>query len=285
MRGAWAGIAGAALCLGLTNPAPAQDARPGRIISINLCTDQLLLDLAQPGQIMGLSPFAREALRSSGVAGIPLLSGTAEEIMVLKPDLVVSDRYTRRMTRDFLRARQIPLEEFDLVDTIAGSKAQIARFGEMTGSHARARERIAELDGAMAALKSAASGAPLRVLPLSRRGWVTGPRSLVSDVLAEAGLVNAAAELGFGMGGFAKLETIVALMPDAILITASEGRAEDQGRALLLHPAIDALFPPERRIILSDRLTACGGTTLAEAMRQIANQISRLKPRIPPASR
>ena len=44
--------------------AAADELRPAiRIISINMCTDQLLLDLATPAQIAGLSPFARDAAR------------------------------------------------------------------------------------------------------------------------------------------------------------------------------------------------------------------------------
>ena len=46
---------------------------------------------------------------------------------------------------------------------------------------------------------------------------------------------------------------------------------------MLLHPAIQGLFPPERRIILSEQLTVCGGPRLVEAMRLLAEQIARLK--------
>ena len=35
-----------------------------RIASINLCTDQLLVTLADPAQILGLSPYSRDAARS-----------------------------------------------------------------------------------------------------------------------------------------------------------------------------------------------------------------------------
>jgi len=35
-----------------------------RIASINLCTDQLLMTLADPPQILGLSPYARDPARS-----------------------------------------------------------------------------------------------------------------------------------------------------------------------------------------------------------------------------
>jgi iron complex transport system substrate-binding protein len=278
-------LTGAALLLAAA-PAAAQGvgqgAPPARVISLNMCTDQLLLDLAQPAQIAGLSPFAADAARSflaDRARALPILSGTAEEVMVLKPDLVVSGTFTKRATREFIRARGVPLEEFAPVRTLAESKRQITRFGEITGARAAAAARNAELDAGLAELRAAAAARKLRVLPLARRAWVAGSQSLMSELLTEAGLVNAAGELGIRTGGRVTLEQIVMLKPDAILLSRDDDMAEDQGRALLLHPAIQALFPPERRIIIPERLTVCGGPMLAEAMRALAGQISRLQPR------
>jgi iron complex transport system substrate-binding protein len=121
----------------------------------------------------------------------------------------------------------------------------------------------------------------LRVLPLSRRGWASGRETLMSDLLAMAGLDNAASEIGLRSGGFVTLEEIVRLRPDAILVSRDDDRAEDQGRAMLLHPAVQDLFPPERRLVIPERLTVCGGPMVAEAMRLLAAQLRRLTPREP----
>jgi iron complex transport system substrate-binding protein len=262
--------------------AAAQTVPPPRVISLNMCTDQLLLDLAEPDQIAGLSPFAADGARSfmaTEAAALPILSGTAEEVLVLKPDLVVSGTFTKRATREFLRARGVNLEEFAPVRTIAETKRQITRFGDITGARAKAAARNAEIDVALAELRAAAASQRLRVLPLARRAWVSGSNSLISDILSQASLVNAAGELGFRTGGRTTLEQIVLLRPDAIVISRDEDKAEDQGLALMLHPAIESLFPAERRIIIPERLTICGGAMLAEAMRTLASQISRLRPR------
>jgi iron complex transport system substrate-binding protein len=274
--------AGLAALLLTGDGARAQSPPPARVISLNMCTDQLLLDLAPAGQIAGLSPFVADTARSflaDRARQLPILSGSAEEVMVLKPDLVVSGTFTKRATREFIRARGVPLEEFAPVRTLAETKRQITRFGEITGAHDKAAERNAEIDAALADLRAAAAARRLRVLPLARRAWVSGANSLMSELLAAAGMVNAAGELGIRSGGRTTLEQIVLLRPDAILIAREDGDAEDQGRALLLHPAIQALFPPERRIIIPERLTVCGGPMLAEAMRALARQIGRLQPR------
>ncbi|MCZ8097194.1 MAG: ABC transporter substrate-binding protein [Burkholderiales bacterium] len=256
--------------------------RPARVVSLNMCTDQLLLDLAQPDQIAGLSPFAGNPSMSwaaSRSTALPLLSGTAEEVMLIRPDLVVAGRFTKRATREFIRERGIPVEEFDVAGTLADTRAQISRFGEITGARDKARRRIAEIDAAEADLRAAAVSSRMRVLPLSRRGWASGRETLMADLLAMAGLDNAAGEIGLRSGGFVTLEEIVRLRPDAILVSRDDDRAEDQGRAMLLHPAVQGLFPPERRIVIPERLTVCGGPMVAEAMRLLAAQVRRLAPR------
>jgi iron complex transport system substrate-binding protein len=249
-------------------PAKAE-APPQRIISLNLCTDQLLLDLA-PGRIIGLSPYAGKGHSA------PALSGTAEEAMVMKPDLVVSGRFMKRATADFIRRQGIALEEFDFIRSVAEARRQIARFGEIVGAPDKARQRIAEIDAALGLLRAQAGKARLSVLPYARRGWASGADSLMGDMLREAGLANAAIDLGLKAGGFVRLEKLVALRPDALLMAEGDETAQDQGQAMLLHPAIARLYPPERRILISERLTNCGGPALAATLRKLAGELERL---------
>ncbi|HEY5126484.1 MAG TPA: ABC transporter substrate-binding protein, partial [Bradyrhizobium sp.] len=114
------------------------------------------------------------------------------------------------------------------------------------------------------------------VLPLSRRGYVSGSDSLVSSLLTETGLFNAAGDLGVGSGGFASLEAIVQAKPDFLLVSESGDRAEDDGRAFLLHPALERFYPPQKRIVIPERLTVCGGVMLAEALDVLVAELRRV---------
>ncbi|OYU47874.1 MAG: iron ABC transporter [Rhizobiales bacterium PAR1] len=247
-----------------------------------MCTDQLLLDMVPPARILGLSPYAGDAVRSwvaDKAASLPKLSGTAEEVLILKPDLVLLSRYMKPETLDFIRRRGIPHAEFDDVRSLEEAKAQILVFGTRVGEAEAAEARVEAIETALQGLRATAAATGIRVLPLARRGWVAGKETLMSDLLAKAGLSNAAAELGIQDGGFVSLEAIVKLRPDAILVARDDLSSEDQGAAMMLHPAIQALFPPERRLYLSEKLTVCGGPMLAEAIRQLATQIGALKKR------
>lgn len=263
--------------LALTGTAPAIAEPHPRVVSINMCTDQLVLALADPDQILGLSVYSRDPVLSYGAAAAanyPRLSGSAEEVLTLEPDLVLSGRYTRNATRGFLKAKAVPLAEFDVARSIKDAKAQVLRAGDLLGQRARAEAAVAAIDAAVARAK-AAPRTHLSVLPLQRRGWVAGGRTLTTDLLDTLGLANAGAAFA-ATGGYVPLEKIIAQRPDALLLTREQNGAEDQGTALLAHPALAALYPPGRRIYLPERLTVCGGPMLAEAIDRLAAEAGRL---------
>lgn len=250
-----------------------------RFVSLNLCTDQLLIALADPDQILGLSPYAADRARSAVAAEavrFPLLSGSAEEVLVLRPDLVLAGRYTKRATRELLKRQGVRVVEFEAATSIEQVKAQIREVGMLTRHPDRAESRVAAIDAAVVRARAAASTRPLSVLPLQRRGWVSGRETLMTSLLDATGLRNAGAALS-GQGRQVTLEAIVQLKPDLLLLSGSESRAEDQGSALLQHPALQRLYPPERRLVLSEQMTVCGGPEIGPALDRLAAEIAKTR--------
>ena len=209
------GLAFALAALALASPVSvALAANLPRMVSMNVCTDQLLLTLADPEQIIGLSRFSRDGWQSPAAADItryPVLSGGAEDVLLAKPDIVVASLFDKRSTRELLRAKGLRLAELAVPRTLAEAKLQIREAGDITGHPDRAAAEIARLDAALARARRAVAERHYRVLPLSRRGWVAGSDSFVGSLLSETGLLNAAGDLGFTFGGFASLEAIVSL--------------------------------------------------------------------------
>jgi iron complex transport system substrate-binding protein len=263
-------------CLDLRAATPAN---LPRIASINVCTDQLLMTLADPPQILGLSPYSRDPARSWAAAqanSFARLSGTAEDVLMLRPDVVVAGRFTKLATRELLKDKGLRVVEFDAARSLDDVKQQIRLMGDVAGHPDRASAEIDRLDTAIAHVRQLATRKPYRVLAVSRRGWVSGSDSLTNSLLAAAGLSNAARDLGIKSGRFASLETIVDLKPDFILVSEDSGFAEDQGSALLLHPALERFYPAARRIVIPERLTVCGGPMLSEAMDRLASELERV---------
>jgi iron complex transport system substrate-binding protein len=271
---------GAALIfVGCLDLQAAETANLPRIASINLCTDQLLMTLADPPQILGLSPYSRDPARSWAAAqadSFPRLSGTAEDVLILQPDVVVAGRFTKLATRELLKDKGLRVVEFDAARSLDDAKKQIRLMGEVTRHPDRATVEIERLEVAIAHVRQLAARKPYRVLAVSRRGWIAGGDSLTSSLLANAGLSNAARDLGLKSGGFASLETIVNLKPDLILVSDDSGFADDEGSAFLLHPALERFYPTSKRIVIPERLTVCGGPMLSEAMDRLASELERV---------
>ena len=165
---------------------------------MNVCTDQLLLTLADPGQIIGLSRYSRDAARNPGRpmmrADIRILSGGAEDILVLKPDVVVASLFDKRVDAGATEGERTSSRRIRRAAQARRGQGPNPRDGRHRRHPDRAAAEIARLDAAMARARQAVAHKRYRVLPLSRRGWVSGSESLLSSLLTETGLFNAAGD-------------------------------------------------------------------------------------------
>jgi iron complex transport system substrate-binding protein len=133
--------------------------RPQRIVSIGLCTDQLLLMLADRGQIASLSVWAKDANMSymiDSVGDIPLNNASIEEVVRLQPDLVLASEFVAWDTVSFLRQLGYPVEQVPVVKSVDEIYQLLGRFGAWTGNPDRAH---------------AMAGQMRRRLPTARSFW------------------------------------------------------------------------------------------------------------------
>ena len=255
--------------------------RPSRIVSINLCADNLLMALANPKQIAALSPYAVDPKLSffaDRAHDFRHDAAEAETVVELKPDLVLAGRFTKLATRDMLASLGYRVVSLDAVRSIDQSISQIREIAALVGHPERGEALIGEIEAAQARARQAASGlaAPPTAAVYQRRGYVTGGETLSADLLASVGLANAGGSLAGRIGGFIPLEQLVAARPDYLVVAAPDIRAEDQGTALLAHPALQQLYPAARRIVLPERLTVCAGPSLPAALDWLAAEVGRM---------
>lgn len=270
----------AAVLLAVCPLAVAQAAGP-KAVSINMCTDQLLLALADDDQILGLSPYARDPSMSWHAAratGFPRLSGLAEDVLPLKPALVLTATFVKPETRAMLSRAGLRIEEFDSANSIDEVRQQIRRAGTLLAQPDRAEAAIRRIDLAQEQMRSVTAVSPMRVLPLARRGWVSGGRSLTTDMLEQSGLINLGGEATGAIGGRLALETIVALKPDRLLVTDRPDHADDQGTAFLRHPALERTAPATGRLAIPQAMTVCAGPMLADALERMAAELRQKAP-------
>lgn len=240
-------------------------AAPQRIVSINLCTDQLALLLA-PERVVAVTFLARDPAMSTmaeTARAVPhAIRGHAEEVAVLRPDLVLGDPFGGGAARAMLERLGIPVVTIAVPDSAAGIAAALRQGGTATGTEARAEALVGALEADLAASPRRNGERAAFLYP---NAFSTGPGTLADTALRLAGLRNAFPHHGYGALG---LEQLMALAPD-VLIVPRGGAGFSQATTLLDHPVVAARWPADRRIGLDAAALTCGTPAFATAVRQL----------------
>lgn len=242
---------------------------PGRVVSMNLCTDQIAMMIAAPGQLVSVSRWsAREAASNMAEAAraYPLNDGHAERIYLMRPDLVLAGPYTNRAAVAMLERLGVKVEIVPAAQSIAEIRAIVAQIGRALGREAEAAAVAADLDARLAALAARAARLPrIGAAFHYPNNYTSGSDTLADAVLDLAGLENAAAEAGLTGSAKIDLETLVMLDPFLVrskTITGTEtGRSYEPQR----HPALRALMARGGATV-EERWQVCGTPFVARAV-------------------
>jgi iron complex transport system substrate-binding protein len=237
-----------------------------------------VLALAERGRIASLSPSAADAgfsFMAETAEGLPRNRGDGEVYALDPPDLVLLGPWDRRSQRMLLARSGTRVHVVDFWRDMADGEAQIRATGAALGATDRAEALVAAIATGRAKLR-ALHLPPKRFLILQRRGYVPGPANVLSQMLREAGLIDASAGWHQPNGGLVSLERILAEAPDFLILTGEDLRNEDIGSALLEHPALAARYPAARRLVLPRRLTLCDGPATPALIEFLAGHVRRV---------
>lgn len=265
-----AGVTALGLLAGAALPAGAEEA-PRRVVSMNLCTDQLAMLLAGEDQLISVSHLARDP-RSSAMtaeaAAYPANNGLAEEIYLMQPDLVLAGRYSALATVDMLRRLGIRVEQFDPASGLDQVPERMARMGELLHREDSAAEQIAAFEQRLAGFRDGIAPAPRAALYFAN-GYTSGDQTLAGDILAAAGLANIAAELGLVSGGVIPLETLAMAQPDTV-VTGRPYPGASRSEEILSHPVVKELQDNRPSTSMNARDWLCGTPFVLRAIDQMA---------------
>lgn len=263
------------VALAALTAAPALAKPPHRVVSMNLCTDQLALLLGAPGQIVSVSDWAFRERASTMVAEArrTIRNGaTAEEVFALQPDLVLASSFTNAAALDMLRRLGVRIEIFPVVSRPADIVAQMRRMGELLGRKDRADAEAKAFETAFAAEAARVAGLP--PFPAAYHypnGFTSGDGTLAHELLLAAGLSNAAADLGFGGNARMPLETLTLAHPMLVetrhISDGVVGRAYETDA----HPALAAVRAASGAALVEERWQVCGTPAVTEALRALVD--------------
>lgn len=203
-------------------------ARPVRIVSLTLTTDEMLLTLVDAHRLQGITRFAADPAVSNvaeAAAQVPrALDVNVETILSLDPDLVLVADWSDAGPVRQLRDAGVPVFQMASGVTVPSIEDKIARLALLTGESEKGRAVIAAMEARLSAVEQRVSRIPpekrLRAIDFAAWGSAQGRGSSWDEMLRRAGLVDAVADFSADEWGQVPLsrEKILQLDPDILVL-------------------------------------------------------------------
>ena len=255
------------------DPVSADDKLP-RLVSINLCADQLLMSFADDEQILSLSNLSHDAAGSYHVEKalqFPINKGEVEQVLPLQPDLVIAGQYTDRYTVNLLKSVGLRVEQLPIANSMDELFLNFEKVAEWTGHPSRGRATIEQFKSRLAALSQSEEPRP-RVAIYDPNGYTVGAASLRGEALDLSGWHNVATDLGIDSYGSMPLETLISLDPDALVESPFSADTWSRAQAHNAHPAIKQRGLKARVIAVPSAQTICGGPWTIEVVERLERE-------------
>lgn len=260
--------------LALATPATA---RPMRIVSLNPCADAVLMHVAAPRQIAAISHYSHDPRATSiplrQALRFPVTSGTAEEVLARRPDLVIAGPHVALPTIHALERQKIALMRLSVPESVEQSKSQITEIATAIGAPQRGARLNAAIDAALRASRPG-DKALIPALIWQGGGMVPGANTLADELLRRTGFRNMSSFYGLQQWDVLPLEHLLARPPRVLF---SAGGAAGRRDRMLNHPAIRRL---SHRIAIRDyapRLLHCAGPSMIDAVMRLSQVRRALK--------
>ena len=269
------------LSLGLSKPAFSQiqqQQKPQHIVSLSLCSDLLLLQLADKENIASLSYLAAEpeySYLSQQVADIPLNRGQAEEVLQFKPDLIIGSQFSATMAINLLKQLDHSVTMLSFPANLDEIYQQIRQVASLLLEPERGEKLIADMQSRITQTLTNIPSAQRNKLAVfySNNGYTYGNNTLRNSFLSTLGLRNLAAEVGISGSGQLNLETLLSAEPDFLLMDSPHQYTNQLAQAILKHPALQQSFTTKNMITIPDQLFQCAGPSLVDAFEIMLTQL------------
>jgi iron complex transport system substrate-binding protein len=236
-----------------------------RVASLNLCTDEYLLLLGRPQQIVSVSYLSRDPLESPlwrQARRYRANRGSIEDVLTARPTLVLTMGGGGRATA--LLAKRLHLDVIDLpyAADLEGLARNIRLIASVLGDPARAEPWLARLNRLQATEPKQAVDS----IWISGGGWSLAPTSLGGQWLRLAGFRQRSLT-----GGRATLETLLTKPPKVLIKSDYRSRQMSGGERWLDNPIVR--HSGARQLVTDGRPWTCLGPPMIpeiERLRSLA---------------
>lgn len=240
---------------------------PSRVMSLNICADQMLLALAPQSRIASVTFMAREQgpLRLWPQAkNIPVNYGSAEEVLAAHPDLVLTGPFLPPLTRKLLTKSGARIVEVPLAENFDQIRAATRMVARALGETARGEALIAQMDADLAMAAAHRPARSIRVAEWGTGGYVPGGGGLFGTLLRTAGAQSIAAS-----DGYYDVEALVAGKPEALIYSDTYRGLASLRDGQDSHPALTGRLPH----VYYSSFYGCGVPQLAATALQLQRDL------------
>ncbi|PCI65715.1 MAG: cobalamin/Fe3+-siderophore ABC transporter substrate-binding protein [Piscirickettsiaceae bacterium] len=261
-------------CLGTLLFSVNTQASPQRIVSLNLCADQLLVEMLPPERLVGITNLAGDSgisFQYKKASQYHQHNGRVEEIIALKPDLIVAGAYTTQTTNQLLGKLGYLVVKIGLPKTIAEIEQQVIMLGGQVGASDEAASIVKRMSGSLALLRETRiSGSPKAAIYYAN-GFSAGKLTIVDEVLSVAGFSNIAAEQGLDFVAPLSMETLLKAEPDVLILGRYQENTDSMAHQILKHPALQGHIQSSRAVTVTmpDRYWDCAGPSIVAAVEKL----------------
>ncbi|MEG3122359.1 ABC transporter substrate-binding protein [Sphingomonas sp. GB1N7] len=243
---------------------PVSVARPMRVMSLNQCTDQLVLALLPPGRIASVTWLSRDPRYSAQFVAARRVAanhGSVEEVARTRPDLIVTDTFSNPGGRAMLRRLGYPVLELADSGDVAGIRRNVAVLAAALGVEQSGAALIARMDAQLAPVRGAK---PITVASWGRDGMGDSP--FLSAIVDAAGLTRVGARGG--------IEALLRAKPDFIIRGVADPREGSLGDNVTGHPLVRRFWPAAKRLTVAQSATICGTPAIGDAAVALRRQVA-----------
>jgi iron complex transport system substrate-binding protein len=262
----------ALLCLLLAGCAAPPSSHGGGIVSLNPCADAMLVELVPPDRIAAISHYSRDPAASSIPYDVArkfnVNHGTAEEIIALRPDLVVADSFASASAREAFARAGVKTLYLGWASTIDQSKAQVRELAAALNAVPAGEAMVSRIDRALSAARTDAPPTP--ALLWIGGNTVNGAGTLLDEMMVKAGFSDHAAHYGLQGTGYLPIEHVVVDPPRVMLVPDRSGRDASSRAAQMRGWALARSGAKVHQARFDRSLVNCGGPVIARAMTRLA---------------
>lgn len=240
-----------------------------RIVSLDYCADQYVLEFADRDDILALSIDAdkRFSFLREEAKGFRKVRPRTADVLALEPDLIVRSYGGGPNVTGFMERAGVPVVQVGFPQNIDEVRLEVVRLGEQLGQGDKARKVIADMDERLAALKADQVRAPV-ALYMTPGGVTAGEGTLIHELMQVAGLGNFQARAGWHP---IPLERLAYERPELVVAAFFQNEhSAIHNWSATRHPVSQAQLNELPVAAIDGAWTSCGGWFLIEAVEAMA---------------